>query len=76
MIDYERRGNAVEGTFHYLAGTANGVEHFTETHIMGLFTVEEYRAAFAAAGMTAMHDEKGLMGRGLFTGMRPEGPNR
>src|SRR5262249_43464942 len=35
--------------FHYLVGTPEGVEHFTEHHELGLFTDEEYRSAFTAA---------------------------
>ncbi|MFZ1103966.1 MAG: class I SAM-dependent methyltransferase [Hyphomicrobiaceae bacterium] len=68
MTDWVREGNLVTMTFHYLVGTADGVEHFTEEHELGLFSDEEHRAAFAAAGMTVAYDEKGLMGRGLYIG--------
>jgi SAM-dependent methyltransferase len=71
MVDWQRDGDLVTSTFHYLVGTAAGVEHFTEEHEMGLFTDEEHRAAFAAAGMTVGYDEKGLMGRGLYIGTWP-----
>jgi hypothetical protein len=37
--------------FHYLVATSEGVEHFTEHHELGLFTEEEYRAAFMQAGL-------------------------
>jgi hypothetical protein len=50
MADWKRQGNLVTLTFHYLVGTARGVEHFTEEHAMGLFTDEEHRAAFAQPG--------------------------
>src|SRR4051794_7533119 len=43
-------------------------QHFTETHEMGLFSDDHFRAAFAAAGMVVAHDEKGLMDRGLYIG--------
>jgi SAM-dependent methyltransferase len=72
MFDYVRDGNIVKSVFHYLVGTAEGVEHFTEAHEMGLFTPEEHRAAFSAAGMTVEHDEHGLMGRGLYVGTWPK----
>ena len=68
MTDWVREGNLVKSTFHYLIGTAIGVEHFTETHEMALFTFEEHRDAFTAAGMDVTHDEFGLMGRGLYIG--------
>jgi hypothetical protein len=72
MVDSRREGNLVTMTFHYLVGTAGGVEHFTEEHQMGLLSDEEHRAAFAGAGMLVAFDEKGLMGRGLYIGTWPE----
>ncbi len=56
--------------FHYLAGTPEGVEYFTEHHELGLFTDEQYRAAFAEAGLAVAHDAEGLIGRGLYIGTR------
>jgi SAM-dependent methyltransferase len=54
--------------FHYLAGTAVGVAHFTERHEMGLFTVAEMKGAFRDAGFAVRYDEEGLTGRGLYVG--------
>ena len=68
MVDWVREADVVKSTFHYLVGTAGGVEHFTEMHEMGLFSEDQHRAAFAAAGMAVTLDEKGLMGRGLYVG--------
>ena len=62
-----RRGRLSRLTFHYLIGTAGRVEYVTETHELGLFTVEEMLAAFEAAGLEADHDPEGLTGRGLYT---------
>jgi SAM-dependent methyltransferase len=62
----EREGNLSMFEFEYLAGTPDGVEHFTERHELGLFTVEEYLGAFRAAGLEADHDPEGPMGRGLY----------
>jgi SAM-dependent methyltransferase len=57
--------------FHYVVGTPAGVEHFVEHHELALFTHEEQLAAFRAAGLEVEHDEEGLMGRGLYIGLRP-----
>ncbi len=67
--------NEVAGTlstldFHYLVGTPEGVESFAERHELGLFTHGQYRAAFAAAGLEAEHDPKGLTDRGLYVAVR------
>jgi len=55
---------------HYLVGTPKGVQHFTERHEMGLFTHEEYLAAFQKIGLTAHYDPKGLFGRGMYMSKR------
>jgi SAM-dependent methyltransferase len=57
--------------FQYLVGRSGTIEHLTERHQLWLWTVDEYAAAFAAAGLDAAHDEQGLMGRGLWLGTAP-----
>jgi SAM-dependent methyltransferase len=52
--------------FHYLIGTVNGVEHFTELHELGLFSVEEIKEAFKFAELSVKYDKEGLTGRGLY----------
>jgi ubiquinone/menaquinone biosynthesis C-methylase UbiE len=55
--------------FHYLIGTPDGIEHTTERHVLGLFTLEQYRDAFERAGLTTTVDVTGgPEGRGLLTG--------
>jgi SAM-dependent methyltransferase len=53
--------------FHFLVVSAAGSEHFEESHRLGLFSDEDYRRCIDRAGLSAEHDEKGLMGRGLYT---------
>ncbi len=62
----ERNGRLSRFVFHYLVLTSEGVERFEELHELGLFTHEEYVAAFEAAGLAVEHDPEGLMGRGLY----------
>jgi len=66
-IEVDGRRSSFE--FHYLVGTPDSVEHFTERHDLSLFTIEEQLAAFRAAGLAVEHDEEGLMGRGLYIGV-------
>lgn len=56
--------------FHYLIGTPEGTQHFTERHELGLFEVEEMMAAFEANGLEVIHDEEGIAGRGMYIGKR------
>jgi ubiquinone/menaquinone biosynthesis C-methylase UbiE len=55
--------------FHYLIGTEAGVEHTSERHVLGLFTLAQYRHAFERAGLATTVDATGgPEGRGLLTG--------
>jgi hypothetical protein len=56
--------------FHYLVGTLDGVNYITERHELGLFSVEEMKAAFHEAGLVVEYDEEGLIGRGLYIARR------
>jgi len=62
-------GNKSILNFHYLVGTPDGVQHFTEHHELGLFTHSEYLEAFVASGIEPIYDESGLEGRGLYLGI-------
>ena len=57
--------------FHYLVATPKGIEYFSETHILGIFTDDEYNQAFRYAGLEVFHDPEGLDGRGLYIGIKP-----
>ena len=61
------RGDRFSTTeMHYVVATAAGVPHFVQLHELYLFTQDEMRAAFEAAGLAAEHDPEGLIGRGLW----------
>jgi SAM-dependent methyltransferase len=68
-------GTVEDGTailpFHYLVGTAEGVQYFAERHELALFSHDDYLAGFRATGLDVVYDEEGLMGRGLYIGIRP-----
>jgi ubiquinone/menaquinone biosynthesis C-methylase UbiE len=53
--------------WHFLVSRPGYMKHFTEEHTLGLFSVEQTKRAFAAAGLSVEHDEKGIFGRGLYT---------
>ena len=53
---------------HYQVGTSEGISHFSEQHIMGLWTDEEYREAFTRAGLSVNYEENGFFGRGVYYG--------
>jgi ubiquinone/menaquinone biosynthesis C-methylase UbiE len=57
--------------FHYLVGTGEGIEYFQERHELGLFNHEEYLSAFEAADLDVVYDQEGLLGRGLYIGIKP-----
>ncbi|HUW81650.1 MAG TPA: class I SAM-dependent methyltransferase [Phycisphaerae bacterium] len=55
---------------HHLIGTPEGTEHLVEHHELGLFEVEEMKAAMEGAGLTVDYDTDGLTGRGLYIGRK------
>ena len=64
----EREGDLSAVEFSYLVGRPREVDHFTERHELGLFTVEQHLDAFRAAGLEVEYDRQGPMGRGLYIG--------
>jgi hypothetical protein len=67
----KRRGNLSFNDEHFLVATKNGVKHFVERFEMGLFTTEDYIDSLRKAGLRVKHDRNGLMGRGLYIGLKP-----
>jgi hypothetical protein len=65
-----REGNVSTLDVHYLVAQPEGVEHSSAHHRLGLFRHEEYVAAFREAGVDVMHEAEGLLGRGLYIGVR------
>jgi SAM-dependent methyltransferase len=57
--------------FHYLIGTPSKVRHVVDRELLGLWTHEEYLDAFRDAGLEVAFDPEGLMGRGLYLGVKP-----
>lgn len=55
---------------HYLAGTPENVTHFTEKHVLGLFSDSDYRKGFESAGLQVYYDKDGLFGRGMYIGVK------
>ena len=77
MVSSRRRGSMSVMDMHHLAGTRSGVRHFVEHHELWMAPDVEYRAAFAAAGLTAAREPAGLTGRGLWIAKKaPDRPPR
>lgn len=67
----QREGDVAVMEMNYLVGTPEGVEHYIELHELAMFAVEVYREAFQLAGLEVAHDPEGLVGRGLYIGVKP-----
>jgi SAM-dependent methyltransferase len=73
MVHSGMRGGDTLLTFSYLIGRAEGIEHFEEDHVLGLFTREQTMDAIRAAGLEVVeHDPHGLTGRGLYVARQPD----
>lgn len=70
MYNHEMEGNKSIFNINYLVGTSESVESFTEQHVMGLWTEEEYEEAFRNAGIEVQYDNIGLFGRGMYYGQK------
>jgi len=65
------RGPVSTLEFHFLIGTPNKVQYVIDKESLGLWTHEEYLAAFRDAGLEVSFDSEGLIGRGLYLGLKP-----
>jgi SAM-dependent methyltransferase len=70
VVASTRSGRVATLDMQWLFASAAGVESVHERHETGLFTVAEYEEAFRAADLGVEHDEIGLIGRGLFIGVK------
>lgn len=70
MTIAERHGNVVDLHMHHMVGRSDKVEYFVEHHQEAMHTVEDYTEAFQKAGLTITYDAEGLIGRGLFIGVK------
>jgi len=65
------RGPVSAFEYHYLIGTPGKVQYVVDRGSLGLWTHEEHLDAFRDAGLEVTFDQEGLMGRGLFLGLKP-----
>ena len=65
-----RVGDLAVMDMHYLVGRPDGVEHFVERHELALYSREQYLDAFRRAELDVEHDPEGLIGRGLYVGVK------
>lgn len=65
----DRSGDHVTLRFHHMVLTAAGVDYFSEDHPTTLFSADQYREAFEAAGLRTTHDPEGFIGRGMWFGV-------
>lgn len=66
----EREGKLSVNEMHYLVASKSGIRYFTERLEMGLFTPGEYLEAFETVGLDTFFDSEGLIGRGLYIGVK------
>jgi hypothetical protein len=66
MYITKRRGTISIFDSHYVVATPAGVDHFTERQELGLFTDQQYRRAFADAGLAVVATTPDLFGYGMY----------
>jgi len=68
-----RRGRVSTMEWHVLAADSRRIQHFVETHELGLFTRDEYLDAIARAGLGAEVLPGAADGRDRYFGVAPAG---
>jgi hypothetical protein len=71
MYTSKREGLIAVLDIHYLVGTPDLVEHFTEQHRVGLFTKAEHLSAMSDVDLDVYFNPKGPFNRGLYVGRAP-----
>ena len=72
MNQTTREGIVTTLSLHHTVGTAEGIEHFVETHELAMFSDKNFADAFAKAGLSMDIDSVGLRnGKGLYIGKKP-----
>lgn len=74
MHTHEVEGRSSVYDIHCLIGTPQGVEHFVEREVLGLFSREEYESAFRKAGLDVTYQDQALFPGhkyGLYIASRP-----
>ncbi|MFE7139284.1 class I SAM-dependent DNA methyltransferase [Streptomyces sp. NPDC057644] len=67
-----REGDSTRMTVEYTVGEpATGLRRFSDTHVLSLFTREQYERAFERAGLAVEYVVGGPSGRGLFLATAP-----
>jgi len=72
MTIAERHGKIVDLYMHHMVGRPDKVEEFVEHHREAMHAPEEYMEAFKKASLAVTYDEEGLIGRGLFIGVKAQ----
>lgn len=65
------KGPSSNFEFHYLIGTPNQIWYLEDKESLGLWTHKQYMRALRKSGLRAKYDPTGLMGRGLYIGVKP-----
>lgn len=74
VVTSHRDGNVAIMRWAYaVVDDQGGADAYVEEHPTGLFTHDQYLAAFIGAGLEADHDPEGPIGRGLYIAQRAGG---